>query len=122
MAIVLCLVYTLCFTSCGVHSSSKSQTENIRNILIGTSNNYFWYYDGIGPNTTTHATILKFLDNNKIIQLTIGWPGYSDNCIYYGIQDELPIKDYKILEYQIQTITTPFEGVFENYMLEIDTS
>lgn len=117
MAIALFLVCTLSFTSCGVHISSKSQTEYIRKILIGDSNNYFWYYDGVGPNITTHARIFKFLDNDKIIELTIGWPGDSCNCIYYGIQDELPIKDYKIHEYKIQTITTPFEDVFENYIL-----
>jgi hypothetical protein len=117
MAIVLCLVCTVSFTSCGVHTGSKSQTEYIRNVLIGDSNNYFWYYEGIGPNITTHATIFKFLDNNKIIELIIGWPGYSHNCIYYGIQDELPIKSYKIHEYKIQTTTTPFEDVFETYIL-----
>lgn len=117
MVIVLCLTCTVSFTSCGVHTGSKSQTEYIRNVLIGDSNNYFWYYDSTGPNSVTFATIFKFLENNKLIELTIGWPGYSHHGIYYGIQDELPIMGYKIHEYQIQTITTPFEDVYENYIL-----
>ena len=115
MAVTVCLTCVLMSCETIIHRPIDTVTNLNKQILVGESNEYFWYLDGVGPNITTHALIFKFLDSGNLIEITVGWPGYSNNCIYYG-EDEIPIKDVKIHNYELKSSTTHFEGIYESYL------
>ena len=103
--ILLFLFVILAFCSCNENTPSNNQELShndslvleLKTKLIGESYVIWQDYE---PNTTIYSKNLKF-KNDSVMILTIGWIGYSNNCIYYG-EDELPVKSIEYKKYEIR--------------------
>ena len=104
-SILVSTLVAMVFVSCNENVPSNNQeltykdslVLELQTKLIGDSLTIWQDY---APNTVTFSQNLKF-KKDTIMILNIGWIGYNDG-IYYGEEDELPVKSIEYKKYEIR--------------------